>query len=39
MKVVAIDGPCGSGKGTIASILSKKYSNIFNMYNFVDNSI
>ena len=26
MKVVAIDGPCGSGKGTIASILSKKYN-------------
>ncbi len=23
---VAIDGPCGSGKGTIASLLSKKYN-------------
>ncbi len=30
MKVVAIDGPAGSGKGTIASILSKK-CNLINI--------
>ena len=31
-KIIAIDGPAGSGKGTVAKILAKKLNLVYNQY-------
>ena len=31
-KIIAIDGPAGSGKGTLAKALSKKYNLVKNKF-------